>query len=115
MLKYQDKVMEVKEVTKRNIGKMIIRYGCHEGVKEKPGLHRLLHACIDFLQTEPEEIWMNASITIYDEDDNMYKITRGKIKHQFICRMRNGEPFMKEKNPNSDTKNIKKKNTRANS
>lgn len=89
--------MDVEEINKRNLGKMIVRYIGHEGVDEKPGLRRLLQACIDFLQTEAGGFWKNASITIYDEDDNMYKIASGTRKHQFICRMKNGEPFIKEK------------------
>lgn len=74
---------------------MIVRYVGNEGVVEKPGLRRLLQACIEFNQTEAVGFWKNASITIYDEDDNMYKIASGTRKHQFICRMKNGEPFIK--------------------
>lgn len=89
---FQDEEMEVEEINKRNLGKMIVRYVGHEGVDEKPGLRRLLQACIDLLQTEAEGYWKNASITIYDEDDNMYIIASGTRKHQFICCMQNGEP-----------------------
>jgi hypothetical protein len=49
------------------------------------------------LQTEGVGVWRNASITIYDEDDDMYKIVSGTKKYQFICRMKNGEPFIKDK------------------
>lgn len=76
-------------------------------IDEKPGLRRLLQACIDFLQTEAAGFWKNASITIYDEDDNMYKIASGTRKHQFICRMKNGEPFIKEKKSVSEHKKPK--------
>uniref|UniRef100_A0A8W8NP47 Uncharacterized protein n=1 Tax=Magallana gigas TaxID=29159 RepID=A0A8W8NP47_MAGGI len=89
---FQDEEMDVEEINKRNLGKMIVRYVGHEGVDEKPGLRRLLQACIDLLQTEAEGYWKNASITIYDEDDNMYIIASGTRKHQFICCMQNGEP-----------------------
>lgn len=99
--------MDVEEINKRNLGKMIVRYIGHEGVDEKPGLRRLLQACIDFLQTEAGGFWKNASITIYDEDDNMYKIASGTRKHQFICRMKNGEPFIKEKKSVSEHKKPK--------
>lgn len=44
---------------------------------------------------------------IYDEDDNMYKIASGTRKHQFICRMKNGEPFIKEKKSVSEHKKPK--------
>lgn len=86
---------------------MIVRYIGHEGVDEKPGLRRLLQACIDFLRTEAEGFWKNASITIYDEDDEMYKIASGTRKHQFICRMKNGDPFIKEKKSSSEHKKSK--------
>lgn len=88
--------MDVEEINKRNLGKMIVRYVGHEGVEEKQGLRRLLQACIDFLQKEAAGIWKNASITIYDEDDNMYTIASGTRKHQFICYMQNGKPFINE-------------------
>lgn len=84
--------MDVEEINKRNLGKMIVRYIGHEGVDKKRGLRRLLQACIDFLQTEAEGVWKNASITIYDDDDDVYTIASGWRKHQFICSMENGEP-----------------------
>jgi hypothetical protein len=49
------------------------------------------------LQTEGAGVWKNASFTLYDEDDDMYKIVSGTRKHQFICRMKNGEPIIREK------------------
>lgn len=110
-MQYQDEVIEVEEINKRNLGKMIIRHVGHEGVDEKPGLRRLLQACIDFLQTEAEGFWKNASITIYDEDANMYKIASGTRKHQFICRMKTGEPVIKEKKSVSEHKKPKPTNT----
>ena len=96
MFQFKDEVLEVDTISKRNLGKMIIRYVGHEGVKEKHDLRRLLQACIDYLQNEAEGFWKNASITIYDDDD-MYKIVSGTKKHQFICRMKNGEPIIIEK------------------
>lgn len=75
---------------------MIVRYVGHEGLEEKAGLRCLLQACIDFLQTEADEVWKNASITIFDEDLNKYEIASGTKTHQFICRMKNGNPFIKE-------------------
>lgn len=86
----------VKEINKRNLGKMIITYVGHEGLEEKAGLRCLLQACIDFLQTEADEVWKNASITIFDEDFNKYEIASGTKTHQFICRMKNGKPFIQE-------------------
>lgn len=97
MFQFTDEVVEVDVINKRNLGKLIVRHVGHEGVKEKPNLRRLLQACIDFLQNENENFWKNASITIYDEADNMYKIVSGTRKHQFICRMKNGEPSISEK------------------
>lgn len=89
---FKDEEMDVEEINKRNLGKMIVRYIGHEGVDQKRGLRRLLQACIDFLQTEAEGVWKNASITIYDDDDDVYTIASGRRKHQFICSMENGEP-----------------------
>lgn len=89
---------EVSVINKRNLGKMIVQHIGHEGVEKKQNLRRLLQACIDYLQNEKESFWENASFTIYDEDDNMYKIASGKRKHQFICRLINGEPVIKDKN-----------------
>lgn len=106
-MQYQDKVIEVEEINKRTLGKMIICHVGHEGVDEKPDLRRLLQACIDFLQTEAEGFWKNASITIYDKDANMYKIASGTRKHQFICRMKTGEPVIKEKKSVSEHKKPK--------
>lgn len=85
--------MDVKEINKRNLGKMIVHYIGHEGVDEKRDLRHLLQACIDFLQTEDEGVWRNASITILDNvDGNMYTIASGTRKHQFMCSMKNGKP-----------------------
>lgn len=92
----------VNEINKRNLGKMIIRYVGHEGLEEKAGLRCLLQACIDFLQTEADEVWKNASITIFDEDFNKYEIASGAKTHQFICRMKNGIPFIKEQKHHTD-------------
>lgn len=94
----QTAVHEVSVINKRNLGKMIVQHIGHEGVEKKQNLRRLLQACIDYLQNEKESFWENASFTIYDEDDNMYKIASGKRKHQFICRLINGEPVIRDKN-----------------
>lgn len=95
--KYQEELRTVNEINKRNLGMMIIHHVGHEGSEDKHGLRRLLQTCIDFLQTRTADVWRNASITIYDEDNNMYKIGSGEMKHQFICQMSNGEPFINDK------------------
>lgn len=82
------------EINKRTLGKIIIKCIGHEGIKEKEDLRRLLQSCIDYLQNETETVWKNASITIYDEADNVYTIVSGTGKHQFICRMEDGEPLI---------------------
>lgn len=92
---------------------MIIRNVGHEGTPDKHGLRRLLQACIDFLQTKPDDFWKNASITIYDEDDNMYKIKSGNMKHQFICQMTDGEPSVDDKMSTSNS--VKHISTRSSS
>lgn len=97
MLTYQEELRTVNEINKRNLGMMIIRQVGHEGSEDKYGLRRLLQTCIDFLPTRTVDVWRNASITIYDEDDNMYKIGSGEMEHQFICQMNNGEPFINDR------------------
>lgn len=87
----------MNEINKRNLGMMIIRHVGHEGSEDKYGLRRLLQTCIDFLPTRTADVWRNASITIYDEDDNMFKIGSGEMKHQYICQMSNGEPYINDR------------------
>lgn len=88
---------DVLEINKREIGKMIRDYTGNEGSNDNPDLCRPLQTCLDFLQTESKAFWENASFTIYDPEENMYKITSGTRRHQFICRMKNGEPFIMKK------------------
>lgn len=94
--KYEDEVIDVEEISKRNLGKMIVLCIGLESVQERQSLRPLLQACIDFLQTKSEKVWKNASITILNKGGKMYKITCGKEKYQFICQMENGEPSIKE-------------------
>lgn len=93
----QNYLQDVLEINKREIGKMIRDYTGNEGSNDNPDLCRLLQTCLDFLQTESKAFWENASFTIYDPEENMYKITSGTRRHQFICRMKNGEPFIMKK------------------
>lgn len=92
-------MQDVVVINKKELGKMIRDYSGNESAEKNEGLRKLLQTCIDFIQTESkaEAFWENASITIYDQEDNMYKITSGTRRHQFICRMKNGEPFIMEK------------------
>lgn len=94
--KYKDEVIDVEEISERNLGKVIVLCIGLEGVHERQGLRRLLQACIDYLQTKPEKVWKNASITIYNKGGKMYKIASGIEKHQFICQMENGVPSVRE-------------------
>lgn len=97
---------EVGEINKRVLARIITCYVGHEGMDDKRGLRRLLQTCIDFLQTKNPEFWRNASITIYDENDNMINIGSGRMKHQFICQMENGEPKIFNKMLSSDQNKI---------
>nr|XP_022286859.1 uncharacterized protein LOC111099730 isoform X2 [Crassostrea virginica] len=94
---HKKELCEVDIINKRNLGKMIVRFIGHEGVEEKHGLRQLLQACIDYLQHETEEVWRSALITIYDKEDNVYKIASGDRHNKFICRMKKGEPFIRSK------------------
>lgn len=98
-------MQDVVEINKIELGKMIRDYTGNEGSNENPDLCRLLQTCLDFLQTESKPIWKNASFTIYDPEENMYKITSGTRRHQFICRMKNGEPFIMKKKKHRQIRN----------
>lgn len=85
---------------------MQLSYVGNEGVRDKAGLRQLVQACIDILQTEAEGFWKDASITFYDEDEKMYKISSGS-KNRLICRMKNGEPIIIDKHGISEPKKPK--------
>ena len=92
-----DEVIEVEVINKRVIGKVMIKYCGHEGTsndKRTASLRKLLQAVIDCLQNSHKHTnWRNAEVTVYDLDDNSFKIISGQGKHQFVVSDGdNGEP-----------------------
>ena len=92
-----DEVIEVEVINKRVIGKVMIKYCGHEGTsndKRTASLRKLLQAVIDCLQNSHKHTnWHNAEVTVYDLDDNSFKIISGQGKHQFVVSDGdNGEP-----------------------
>ena len=90
-------VIEVEVINKRVIGKVMIKYCGHEGTsndKRTASLRKLLQAVIDCLQNSHKHTnWHNAEVTVYDLDDNSFKIISGQGKHQFVVSDGdNGEP-----------------------
>lgn len=86
----------VEIITKRTIGRLLVRNVGNEGYEGKEYLRRLFQAVIDYLQKEPPNVWTDASITIYDDvETNMYKVTSGNGKYQFVCSMMDDEPLMR--------------------
>lgn len=91
-----NEVDNVDMITKRTIGRLIIQNVGNEGYTGKEYLRRQFQAVIDYLQKESPNVWTDASITVYDDvEANMYKITSGNGKHQFICSMRDNEPYIR--------------------
>ena len=75
----------------------MIKYCGHEGTsndKRTASLRKLLQAVIDCLQSSHKHTnWRNAEVTVYDLDDNSFKIISGQGKHQFVVSDGdNGEP-----------------------
>lgn len=96
---YLDEVVHTKVITKRVIGKLIVKYVGNEGSDvdaRKKGLRKLFQATVDYIQTHAvPDIWENATVTVYDAEDNTFKIESGNGKHKFIVTEKNGEPTIK--------------------
>lgn len=81
------KTEEVKEIDKRSLGKIIVKYCGNEGNVEnesKTSLRKLLQASSDYLQKESDKVWKNAEIHIYDNDDLALTIKSGKGENSFV-------------------------------
>lgn len=81
--------MEV--ISKRTIGKLIVKYCGNEGQKDdetlKVTLRTLLQRTITKLDTETEETWRNAEIVIYDQMGNDFCIRSGKAENKFVVQL----------------------------
>lgn len=97
IFQFLDEVIEVEVINKRVIGRVMIKYCGHEGTandKRTASLRKLLQAVIDCLQSSHKHTnWRNAEVTVYDLDDNSFRIISGQGKHQFVVSdVGNGEP-----------------------
>lgn len=82
---------EVDAITKRSIGKLIVKYCGNEGQKDDETLavtlRTLLQRTISKLDTESEETWKNAEIVIYDQEGNDFCIRSGKAENKFVVQL----------------------------
>lgn len=96
---YNDKFESTKVINKRVIGKIIIKNIGNEGADvddRTAGLRKLFQALIDYVQNNDfPRIWENATVTVYDSDDNHFKIKSGKGKNTFMVTAREGVPRIK--------------------
>ena len=65
----------------------MVTYCGNEGAEHDErtaSLRKLLQAVIDYIQVNPKVNWHNAEITVYDLDDNSFRIISGLGKHQYV-------------------------------
>ena len=78
-------------ITKRTIGKLIVKYCGNEGQVDDPtlcvSLRQILQATITKLDDEPPEIWENAEIVIYDQRGNDFCIRSGHAENKFVVQL----------------------------
>lgn len=78
-------------ITKRTIGKLIVKYCGNEGQADDPALcvtlRQILQATITKLDTEPKEVWENAEIVIYDQPGNDFCIRSGSFENKFVVQL----------------------------
>ena len=78
-------------ISKRTIGKLIVKYCGNEGQEDDPALvvslRRILQATITKLDTESEETWKNAEIVIYDQLGNDFCIRSGEAENKFVVQL----------------------------
>lgn len=65
----------------------MVKYCGNEGAEHDErtrSLRKLLQAVIDYIQNNPRINWHNAEVTVYDIDDNSFRIISGEGKHQYV-------------------------------
>ena len=81
----------VPAITKRTIGKLIVKYCGNEGQADDPSLYvtlrEMLQATITKLDTESPETWQNAEIVIYDQRGNDFCIRSGEAENKFVVQL----------------------------
>ena len=79
------------EITKRTIGKLIVKYCGNEGQADDPTLYvtlrQMLQATITKLDTETPETWKNAEIVIYDQHGNDFCVRSGEAENKFVVQL----------------------------
>lgn len=81
----------VPAISKRTIGKLIVKYCGNEGQADDPTLYvtlrQILQATITKLDTESKETWENAEIVIYDQEGNDFCIRSGNAENKFVVQL----------------------------
>ncbi|CAC5391536.1 unnamed protein product [Mytilus coruscus] len=85
---YIDEFVSVEVINKRVLGTLIIQYIGNEGAEvdaRKHSLRKLFQATIDYIQTHSvPDIWENSTVTVYDSEDNTFKIKSDNRKNKFM-------------------------------
>lgn len=96
---YLDECLSVEVINKRVIGRLIIKYIGNEGTEvdaRKYILRKLFQATIDYIQNHSVPgIWENSIVTVYDSEDNTFKIKSGNGKNKFMVTEKRSEPIIK--------------------
>ena len=81
----------VAVISKRTIGKLMVKHCGNEGQVDDPSLvvslRKILQATITKLDTESEETWKNAEIVIYDQTGKDFCIRSGKAENKFVIQL----------------------------
>ena len=79
------------EITKRTIGKLIVKYCGNEGQADDPTvyvtLRQMLQATITKLDGESRETWESAEIVIYDQHGNDFCVRSGEAENKFVVQL----------------------------
>lgn len=113
---YFDEFITAPVINKRVFGRLLIKYVGNEGADvdtRKASLRQLFQATIDYIQThDVPGVWENATITVYDSEDNTFKIKSGNGKNTFIVTDIKGNPIIKY-TVNNKVKELKETNNQS--
>ncbi|XP_048245441.1 uncharacterized protein LOC124123685 isoform X1 [Haliotis rufescens] len=80
-------LLQVQEVNKRTLGKLIIKTVGHEGTEtdeEGTYLRRQIQACISNLEHHKPALWKDARVSFYGLQGHEYVIQSGGGRHRFV-------------------------------
>ncbi|XP_071096868.1 uncharacterized protein [Haliotis cracherodii] len=80
-------LLEVEDVNKRTLGKLIIKTVGHEGTdtdEEGTYLRRQIQACISNLEHHKPALWKDARVSFYGLQGHEYVIQSGGGRHRFV-------------------------------